>query len=253
MVKGCLHCCSCKTIYVLLLILMLSFSIAFGSSWTSGCRLDGHHVLGNSNSFHQLSTSPLFWPNSSPYVNGINAHCTPKLRGISTSSRHVLNTVLQTQQCHDGLAPAVNMSRCGREHSYMGESSEGMGFNMESIRRVGYHNRSPDLAYHNLLHDGNRVDPFWNSGLSSPQRACYNFPRVDLAASAPTSFGTPKERMRNLSNCRSETDSCHADRIKYELDINRVLRREDSRTTLMIKNIPNKYVNDLSFFLITKF
>eukprot|EP00250_Pteridium_aquilinum_P018523 c24119_g1_i1 orf=729-3338(+) len=37
----------------------------------------------------------------------------------------------------------------------------------------------------------------------------------------------------------------HHDKKQYELDIQRIMRGEDSRTTLMIKNIPNKYTSKM--------
>lgn len=53
------------------------------------------------------------------------------------------------------------------------------------------------------------------------------------------SFEHPGERTRSR---RSENISSQADNKKqYELDIERISRGEDNRTTLMIKNIPNKY------------
>ncbi|KAJ0440561.1 putative RNA recognition motif domain, mei2/Mei2-like RNA recognition [Helianthus annuus] len=55
------------------------------------------------------------------------------------------------------------------------------------------------------------------------------------------SFSRPKGRARRISHGRHGHVSCHTDDKKFELDIERVLRGEDSRTTLMIRNIPNKY------------
>ncbi|KAL4584679.1 hypothetical protein LXL04_009287 [Taraxacum kok-saghyz] len=60
----------------------------------------------------------------------------------------------------------------------------------------------------------------------------------------PFSLSRRRGRTRRSSHShgsRHETVSCHTDDKKYELDIDRVLRGEDGRTTLMIKNIPNKY------------
>lgn len=52
------------------------------------------------------------------------------------------------------------------------------------------------------------------------------------------SFDPPSERARSR---RNESNSNQIDNKKqYELDIDRIMRGEDNRTTLMIKNIPNK-------------
>ncbi|XP_063949455.1 protein MEI2-like 4 isoform X1 [Daucus carota subsp. sativus] len=212
----------------------------FGSSWTSGCSIpEDYYIKRNSNSFQQFPTSPMGWTNSLPLANG-----TQKLPGLSRSSTNVLNTVSHshdmmnkvshTRLYHDGSLPVSNLSRWNNEHAYM-----------ESIGRLGLHNKVSDIAPRNYLHDENHIGKFINSTMSPPQRLSDFVPGVNLVASAPTSFGAPKERMRNQSNWRSEADSCHADKMKYELDIDRVLRGEDSRTTLMIKNIPNKYTSKM--------
>lgn len=55
-----------------------------------------------------------------------------------------------------------------------------------------------------------------------------------------SSFDSPNERARSR---RSEAGSNQGDSKKqFELDVDRIMRGEDNRTTLMIKNIPNKYV-----------
>ena len=51
------------------------------------------------------------------------------------------------------------------------------------------------------------------------------------------SFGTHKERARSR---RNEGGSNLVDMKQYELDIDRIKKGEDNRTTIMIKNIPNK-------------
>ena len=54
-----------------------------------------------------------------------------------------------------------------------------------------------------------------------------------------SSVDSPHERARSR---RSEGSINQADKKQYELDIDRIIRGEDKRTTLMLKNIPNKYV-----------
>lgn len=66
-------------------------------------------------------------------------------------------------------------------------------------------------------------------------------PKRDAGTASPLSFSRSLGRVRRISH--GKTVSCHTDEKKYELDIDSVLRGEDCRTTLMIKNIPNKYVD----------
>lgn len=56
-------------------------------------------------------------------------------------------------------------------------------------------------------------------------------------------FDSSRERLKGR---RNEGLSSQADNKKqYELDIDCIIRGEDKRTTLMIKNIPNKYVSTI--------
>lgn len=73
--------------------------------------------------------------------------------------------------------------------------------------------------------------------------ASHKSPEKNARTTSPFSFSRPRARARKMFHGKHETVSCHADEKKYELDIERVLRGEDCRTTLMIKNIPNKYVD----------
>jgi hypothetical protein len=54
-------------------------------------------------------------------------------------------------------------------------------------------------------------------------------------------FDSTNEQMKNLYHRRSEANNNNADKKQYELDQGRILLGEDNRTTLMIKNISNKY------------
>lgn len=51
------------------------------------------------------------------------------------------------------------------------------------------------------------------------------------------SIDSPRERARSR---RNEGSINQAEKKQYELDIDRIIRGEDKRTTLMLKNIPNK-------------
>ncbi|KAL8099143.1 hypothetical protein AgCh_031721 [Apium graveolens] len=217
----------------------------FGSPGATGSTIpEGHYIQNNSNMFQHFSSSPLGWPRSLPLASGIHAHGTPNLPDLSRSSSHGLNTVSYShdmtnkashmQLCGDGAAQASNQSHWNSDHAYM-----------ESIGRLGVHNKASEFAPNNYLRDRNQVSMYFNSAVSPPQRLSDCVSGVNLVASAPNSFSAPKERMRNQSNCRSEADSSHSDRTQYELDIDRVLRGEETRTTLMIKNIPNKYTSKL--------
>jgi hypothetical protein len=90
------------------------------------------------------------------------------------------------------------------------------------------------------------VDPTVSSpslGAMSPQQRCLVFPNNGSPMSIHGSLENANERgrSRRIDNNSNQVDN----RKQYQLDIDRILRGEDTRTTLMIKNIPNKYTSKM--------
>ena len=81
--------------------------------------------------------------------------------------------------------------------------------------------------------------PQKNVGLQSQQQRSMVYPGRGQMIPMINTFDPPSDRARSR---RNEGGISQADKKQYELDIDRILRGEDNRTTLMIKNIPNKYV-----------
>ena len=78
---------------------------------------------------------------------------------------------------------------------------------------------------------------------NSPQQTCHLSHARNPMISMPASLDSSNECVRNFSQRRNELNSSNADKKQYELDIDRIIRGDDSRTTLMIKNIPSKYTS----------
>lgn len=192
----------------------------------------------------------MIWPNSPSFSNGVHAQRPTQVPGFPRPPPHMLNIVSPVHHHHVGSAPAVNPSLWDRRHAYSGESPETSGFHLGSLGSVGFPGSSPlhplEMASHIFPHvGGNCMDISANVGLRSPQQICHVFPGRNPMLSIPSSFDLPMERVRNLSHRRTEANSNHTDKKQYELDIDRILRGEDCRTTLMIKNIPNKYTSKM--------
>ncbi|CAI9280654.1 unnamed protein product [Lactuca saligna] len=159
---------------------------------------------------HHHHLTPVIWSHSPPYVHNQNicAHSFPNLHGLS----EMLPPVFSFSPIHKQQAIGI-----------------GIGIGMEESCK-------PDVvipvASPNSMMSSS---PHINKTHKSPKR--------ETETTLPLSFIRPRGRTRRTSHGRHETVSCHThtDDKKYELDIQRVLRGEDSRTTLMIKNIPNKY------------
>ncbi|XP_042501922.1 protein MEI2-like 4 isoform X7 [Macadamia integrifolia] len=225
----------------------------FGSSGNGSHPLHGHHNMwSNSNSYHPHLPAPVMWPNSSSFVHDLNVHPPAQLHGIARSPSHMMSTVLPIHYHHHvGSAPAVNHSLWERRHTYAGESPDGSSFHPGSLGSMGFSGSSNlrplELASHNVFHlGGNCMDPSFPStgvGMHSPQQRCHMFPSRNPMVPMPSSFDGPNERIRSR---RSEGGSSQIDNKKqYELVIDRIVRGEDTRTTLMIKNIPNKYTSKM--------
>ncbi|XP_010249241.1 PREDICTED: protein MEI2-like 4 isoform X2 [Nelumbo nucifera] len=223
----------------------------FGSSGNGSYPLRGHHHMWNcSNSYQPHPPTNMMWPNSPSFVNGMHNNPPVQLHGLPRAPSHMLNTVLPIHH-HVGSAPAVNPSLWDRPHAYSGDSPEASGFHPGSLGNMGFSGNSTlhplELACHNIFPvGGNCMDPSipsTNVGLHSPQQRCHMFPGRNLMVPMSSSYDAPNERMRSR---RSDVGSNQADNKKqYELDIDRILRGEDTRTTVMIKNIPNKYTSKM--------
>ncbi|GFZ03952.1 MEI2-like protein 5 [Actinidia rufa] len=206
------------------------------------------HQWSNSNSFQHHPSSPMVWPNSSSFSSGVMAPCISQVPGFSGISPDPLNSVSPPHHFQVGSAPSISPSLWNRPHTYSGESPEISAFCLGSIGSVGFPGSSPlhQLGRASIVFShagGNCLENSTNDALHSPHQIsqiCSGRKRLTLL---PTSFGYPHECGRNLSQPRNQESSSHADKKQFELDIDRILRGEDCRTTLMIKNIPNKYMN----------
>ena len=153
------------------------------------------------------------------------------------------NPVLPPQQ-HVGSAPAVEPLLWDRRHSFNGDAT---AFHPSSLGNMGYSSCSPlnslELPSYNMFpHAGGTcldgsVSPV-HVGVPSPQQRGHMFRGRNNVNPMPNSHDSPNDRIRSR---RSDPGANQSDsRKQYELDVDRIVRGEDSRTTLMIKNIPNK-------------
>ncbi|KAK8706502.1 hypothetical protein V6N13_050064 [Hibiscus sabdariffa] len=189
---------------------LFEFSNAgFRSAGNGNHLLPGHHYSW-SNSYHPEPPSTM-WPNSPPLVNGIySAHPTAQLHALPTT--HTLNPSVPIINYHVGSAPTVNPSIWERRHAYGGESPT-TGFHPGALGR-------PQLFH-------SRPSVYNARGQSIP---------------IMRSVDSPHEHARSR---RNEGSINLADKKQFELDIERIIRGEDKRTTLMLKNIPNKYTSKM--------
>jgi hypothetical protein len=216
---------------------LMELNEVFGSSGNGSCPPSPGHQHMWDNSPRQQSQA-VAWPNSPSFVNGVGAS-PQQLRGVHRPPS-MLNPLLSPNH-HVG-------SIWERRHAYAGsESPEAAMFHPGSLGNTRISGNpihplelfSPDAFSQT---GGNFMDmpsPGNGVGLHPHQQRCMMFsPRGQMIP-----MMSPNERTRHR---RTDSPTTPADnRKQFELDVDRILRGDDKRTTLMIKNIPNKYTSKM--------
>ncbi|KAJ6842225.1 protein MEI2-like 4 isoform X2 [Iris pallida] len=219
---------------------------AFGSTGNGSCPVHGNQYMwSNGNAYPHRPSGLIMWPGSPSFVNNIHPQ---QMHGLPRAPSHMLNSAVPLHPHHVGSAPAINPSLWERRQPYIGDSADAANFHPGSLGSMGFPG-SPgmhplEFARHNVFpHSGiNCIDPSISSphiGIPSPQQRCHIYHGRNHMFPLPGSFDVPNDRVRNRRNDSSANQGDN--KKQYELDIERIVHGEDSRTTLMIKNIPNKY------------
>ncbi|XP_062225511.1 protein MEI2-like 4 isoform X2 [Phragmites australis] len=226
-----------------------------GFSITSNCHLHGHQLVrSNSVNLHHQPSSPMLWPSTGPFINNMPSRPLMQVHGISRAPSHMIENTIPMDHQHVGSAPAVNPSIWDRQHGYAVKMMEASGFQPGSAGSMGFpgsphlHRLEPNSMFPHT--GGTFMDPAMSPAhMSAPsQHRGHMFHRRSHMAPIQSSFDSPGERMRSRRNELSPSQSDN--KRLYELDIERIVRGEDFRTTLMIKNIPNKYTSKMLLAVI---
>ncbi|XP_042438039.1 protein MEI2-like 4 [Zingiber officinale] len=231
--------------------ILLDRNKAFGISSNGSCPLHGgQYIANNTNSFQSKITTTMPWSNSPSFISNVSAHQPSHIHGMSGGQPQMLNTV--PLHHHVGSAPAVNPSLWDRRFAYSGDSMESLVLHSGSLGNKGLASipqlESLQPASRNFFpHScGNCLDPCISHapiGIPSAQKRSLMFHGRSPMVSMSGSFDGRAERIRSRT---SDATANQGDNKKqYELDIECIRRGEDSRTTLMIKNIPNKYTSKM--------
>ncbi|KAF8091933.1 hypothetical protein N665_0431s0002 [Sinapis alba] len=221
-----------------------NFASVIGSPMNQGSLRANHNLRSSSNTQLHSPSSGMVWPPNSPS----RGNSIPPQRIPPALSR---TSPLMVHHHHIGSAPVLNSPFWDTRQAYVAESQRSSGFHM------GFNGASSmEMGSHKVF-GGNHMDANSKNAVlrSSPQMSHLYNGRSPML-SVPGSFGLlPNERYRNdLSHRRSDSSfSNNAEKKLYELDVDRILRGEDSRTTLMIKNIPNKYTSKMLLAAINEY
>lgn len=165
----------------------------------------------------------MMWPNSASYFDGFCAAPTlQRLHQLPSSPSHMVSTALSTNR------HVQSASLGDRRYTYAGESSDASAFHPASFGNMPF---SSNITAHSV--DFVLPNIFPHFGLHFHNQKGVLFPGRNHMVD---SFDSHKHRIRSRRNGVSNLN----DMKQYELNIDRIKRGEDNRTTLMIKNIPNK-------------
>ncbi|KAK3144904.1 hypothetical protein QOZ80_4AG0319510 [Eleusine coracana subsp. coracana] len=196
---------------------------------------------------HRQPSSPMLWPRTRPFINNVPPRPLPQVHGISAPSCMPEN-IRPVNHHHVGSAPAAHTPNWDRPHGYPREMIEAPGFHPGGASSIGFPGspRLHELELNNMIPQtgGTFIESMSPAHMGSPSPRQRRHMFHGRSRMIPhQSFDSPGERMRSRRNESSPNQS--DDNRQFELDIQRIARGEDTRTTLMIKNIPNKYTSKM--------
>ncbi|KAJ7532725.1 hypothetical protein O6H91_13G016700 [Diphasiastrum complanatum] len=218
----------------------------FLSSAPNGSLACQQFLWGHSSPFSpsSQSASQLAWPNS--FNQGGHPHSYAGPHG-----QHRLITAMAPHVQQIGsAATSGETSIVGHQNGFIGDSPGMMPLpRSDSVGAVGMGRAHPTTiggvtGLINIRHPYSSCGSFDqgsspNFGVLSPQLRT----RIPPFVGAPGSLDGLNDRARLR---RGDSFSAQVDNKKqFQLDLERILQGEDARTTLMIKNIPNKYTSKM--------
>jgi hypothetical protein len=174
-----------------------------------------HQQLNRGSAGNDSVSNPQFlWGNSNSYQQSISSM-------TWSSNTHAMSQSLNTAGLGQpfGYTGAVNVPRTSASKVMMSSSGS-----------------------HNIIGGSLGANGFFENGSQdtmSPQRSLM-FPSSGIVMGSP--FDVLGFDRGHASRQESTMAQGPDNKIQYQLDIEAILRGEDKRTTLMIKNIPNKYL-----------
>ncbi|GJM94252.1 hypothetical protein PR202_ga10882 [Eleusine coracana subsp. coracana] len=203
-------------------------TIAFGFTGVGSCPLHGHDYTWNTlnGGFLQRPSAPVLWSN---FQHPMHMH------GYSAVPPHMLNTCAHPMDHHLGSAPN-NVGGFASMHTFHSRSHE-------SVRLSGSPQQYPsDLSALGPTRGNYRETMFSpvSAGFPSPQQFFHATNGRNPMLRVSTSYDATNDRIRSRRHDGNVVQS-EENKKQFELDIDRIAKGEDLRTTLMIKNIPNKY------------
>ncbi|KAH7276372.1 hypothetical protein KP509_39G004300 [Ceratopteris richardii] len=216
----------------------------------SGTSLSGSQFIWGQP--HLPSSAMNGWAGTPPL--GHNIHASTPSRSLSHTNAHARSSgsTLPLHRYQLGSAPSAELSFMDKQFGLCAESPDmNHHFGPSSLGPVGVIGNagSPSSVLsinmnsaHSMLNPGN-VGSVGSrfEGASSPNFGMPPFRRNHAFQTGGSDGQVDRGRIRRRESSNIQFDNNR----QYQLDIDRILRGEDTRTTLMIKNIPNKYTSKM--------
>ncbi|KAM0933132.1 putative RNA recognition motif domain, mei2-like RNA recognition, RNA-binding domain superfamily [Dioscorea sansibarensis] len=215
--------------------------------------LSGPQFLWGSPTPYSEPSQSSGWPSSSPSAGRSftpNGHM-QQGQGFPYSNRH--GSFLPSSNPHHHVGSAPSGIPFERPFGYFPESPETSFMSQVPFGGMGVNRNEGNL----MMNMGSRAPISPGVALSgSIDGSSSNFrmlssPRFGHAFFGAAPYPSPgsigmdgfidRGRGRRLDNSASQLDN----KKQYHLDLEKIISREDTRTTLMIKNIPNKYTSKM--------
>ncbi|XP_048230687.1 protein MEI2-like 2 isoform X2 [Ricinus communis] len=223
----------------------------------------GHPSTSNGSAMETLSGPQFLWGSSNAYQEHPTSSAWPKQsmghplssngksHGFSYTGPH--GSFLGSSQNHHHVGSAPSGVPLERRFGFLPESPEttfmspvafgGMGLGQNGgsfMMNLGVRAPMNGVAIpRNISENGSSSYRMMSSPRLSPV-FLGNAPYPGVAPTAIEGF-TDRGRSRRVESNGNQADS----RKQFQLDLDKIISGEDTRTTLMIKNIPNKYTSNM--------
>lgn len=171
----------------------------------------------SNSTFSTLSGPQFLWGSPTPYSNNHTNSSSPwpPLNASNGYRQGGFNAFMNSPQYHHvGSAPSV----------------------LPFDRHFGFFPESPKTAFIDL----NRSSGGYLMNMGSP-----NFRMMSLPRPGPFFLGNEGLSERSRSRRAENSGNQMENKMQYQLELDKIISGEDTRTTLMIKNIPNKYTSKM--------
>ncbi|KAJ1255167.1 hypothetical protein BS78_K283400 [Paspalum vaginatum] len=193
---------------------------------TGTCPYHGHqYTWSNSNGFPQSPSAPMLWSNFQQPM---------PMHGYPAMPPHMRSTGAHPMDQHH-LGSAPNNVGFANVHSFHPGSLENVGF-------PGSPQLYPsDVSVFSPARGSYRETMFSpiSAGFPSIQQIFHATNGRNPMIRVSTSYDATNDRIRSRRHDGNVAQS--ENKKQFELDLDRIAKGDDLRTTLMIKNIPNKY------------